>query len=116
MAEQAMSAENVRNMLAENLDRVRKANEEYFQMLEKNLASAQLPIGAHARQYFDLMQRNVTATFDLCDKLIKAKDVQDSMRIQSEFFQDQMRAMTEQARSLGESTMKAMTAAFMPKS
>lgn len=116
MAEQAMSAENVRNMLADNLDRVRKANAEYFQMLEKNLASAQLPIGGHAKQYFELMQRNVNATFDLCDKLIKAKDVQDSMRIQSEFFQDQMRAMTDQARSMAESTMKAMTGAFAPKS
>ena len=37
------------------------------------------------------MQRNVTATFDLGDKLIQAKDVQDALKIQSEFFQDQMR-------------------------
>lgn len=113
MAEQ-MSAENVRTMLAENLDRLRKANAEYFQMLEKG--AAHLPVGGHAKQYFDLMQRNVTATFDLCDKLIKAKDVQDSMKIQSDFFQDQMRAMTDQARTLGESTMKAMAGAFAPKS
>jgi len=70
MAEQ-MSAENVRTMLAENLDRLRKANAEYFQMLEKG--AAHLPVGGHAKQYFDLMQRNVTATFDLCDKLIQAK-------------------------------------------
>jgi phasin len=116
MAEPTMSAENVRAMLADNLERLRKASADYFEMLEKNLGSAQLPIGGHAKQYFDLMQRNVTATFDLCDKLIKAKDVQDSMKIQSEFFQDQMRAMTDQARSLGESTMKAMTGAFTPKS
>ncbi len=116
MSEQAMSAEGIRTMLAENLDRLRKANADYFQMLEKNLSSAQLPIGGHAKQYFDLMQRNVTATFDLCDKLIKSKDVKDSMKIQSEFFQDQMRTMTDQARNLGESTMKAMTGAFAPKS
>ena len=116
MAEPTMSAENVRAMLAENLERLRKASADYFEMLEKNLGSAQRPLGGHARQYFDLMQRNVPATFDLCDKLLKAKDVQDSMKIQSEFFQDQMRAMTDQARSLGESTMKAMTGAFTPKS
>jgi len=36
------------------------------------------------------MQRNVGATFDLCDKLIQAKDQQDAMRIQSEFFQGQV--------------------------
>jgi hypothetical protein len=37
------------------------------------------------------------------------------MRIQAEFFQTQMRAMTDQARSMGESAMKAMTGAFAPK-
>lgn len=107
--------ESVRTMLSENLDKVRKANAEYFQMLEKNLASSPSPIADHAKQYCDQMQRNVTATFDLCDKLIKARDVQDSMKIQSEFFQDQMRALTDQAKNFGETAMKAMTGAFAPK-
>ncbi len=113
MSEQTMSAEKVRAMLAENLDRVRKASNEYFQMLEKG--SSQLPIADQAKQFTDLLQRNVTASFDLCDKLIQAKDVQDTMRIQSEFFQAQMRAMTDQAKSFGESAMKAATGAFAPK-
>ena len=116
MAEQPMSPENIRSMLAENLDRLRKASADYFQMLEKNMGSAQLPLGGHTKQYFDLMQRNVSATFDLCDKLINAKDVQESMKVQSEFFQDQMRALTDQARTLGESAMKTMTGGLTPKS
>jgi len=115
MADQPMSAEKVRAMLTENLERVRKASNEYFQMLEKELSSSQLPIADHAKQFTDLMQRNVAATFDLCDKPIQAKDQQDAMRIQSEFFQAQMRAVTDQARSMGESAMKAMTGAFDPK-
>jgi hypothetical protein len=61
------------------------------------------------------MQRNVTATFDLGDKLIQAKDMQDAVKIQSEFFQEQMRAMTDQARSAGESAMKAASGGFTPK-
>jgi len=116
MSDQAMSAEKVRAMLTENLERVRKASDEYFQMLEKGLNSSQLPISGHAKQITDLMQRNVAATFELCDKLIKANNPQDAMRIQSEFFQAQMRAMTDQARTMGESAMKAMTGAFTPKS
>ena len=107
--------EGVRNMLSENLDRVRKANAEYFQMLEKSLASSPSPVADQAKQYCDQMQRNVTATFDLCGKLINARDAQDSMKIQSEFFQDQMRALTDQAKSFGETAMKAMTGAFAPK-
>jgi hypothetical protein len=38
--------------------------------------------------------------------LIQAKDMQDAVKIQSEFFQEQMRTLTEQARSAGESAMK----------
>jgi len=111
-----MSAENVRAMLTENLEKLRKASTDYFQMLEKGLTSSQLPVADHVKQYCDYMQRNVMGTFDLCDKLIQAKDVRDSMTIQSEFVQAQMRSLTDQAKSLGESAMKAMTGAFTPKS
>ena len=41
--------------------------------------------------------------------------MQEALKIQSEFFQDQMRTMTDQAKSMGESAMKAATAAFTPK-
>jgi hypothetical protein len=61
------------------------------------------------------MQRNVTATFDLGDKLIQAKDMQDTVKMHSEFFQEQMRTLTDQARSAGESAMKAASGVFTPK-
>ena len=86
MSDQAMSAEKIRAMLTENLERVRKASDEYFQMLEKGLGSSQLPVADQAKHFTEFMQRNVAATFDLCDKLIKANDPQDALRIQSEFF------------------------------
>ena len=113
MSDQMMSPEKVRAMLSENLERVRKATDDYFQQMEKGLAST--PIAGQAKHFTDLMQRNVAATFELCDKLIQAKDPQDAMRIQTEFFQTQMRAMTDQAKTMGESAMKAMTGAFGPK-
>lgn len=116
MADQSTIPENVRAMLTDNLGKLRKASADYFQMLEKGLTSSQLPTSDHAKQYCDYMQRNVMATFDLCEKLIQAKDVQDTMKLQSEFFQSQMRSLTDQAKSIGESTMKAMTGAFTPKS
>jgi phasin len=103
-------------MLTENLGRLRKASTDYFQMLEKGLTSSQLPTADHAKQYCDYMQRNVMGTFDLCDKLIQAKDVQDSMKIQSEFFQAQLSSLNDQAKSIGESAMTAMTEAFTPES
>ena len=110
------SAENIRSMLGETLGRLRKANAEYFELLEKGLASSPLPIAGQAKDFCAHMQRNVTATFDLGDKLIQAKDMQDALKIQSDFFQDQMRTLTDQAKSMGESAMKAATGMFGQKS
>ena len=102
MADINPSAENVRAMLTETLGRLRKASEEYFGLLEKGLSSSPLPIADQAKQFCDFMQRNVTATFDLGDKLTQAKDMQDVLKMQSDFFQNQMRALTDQATSMGE--------------
>ncbi|HEV2159371.1 phasin [Bradyrhizobium sp.] len=110
------SAENIRTMLAEALGRLRKANADYFELLEKGLGSSPLPIASQAKEFTSFMQRNVSATFDLGDKLIHAKDVQDALKLQGEFFQDQMRALTDQARTVGESAMKAAGGMFSPKS
>lgn len=115
MADINPSAENIRTMLGESLARLRKANAEYFELLEKGLGSSPLPIADQAKQFCSFMQRNVTATFDLGDKLIQARDMQDALKIQSEFFQDQMRTLTDQAKSMGESAMKAASGMFTPK-
>jgi len=103
-------------MLAEANERLRKASAEYFDLLEKGLSSSQLPVADQAKQYCGYLQRNVSATFDLGDRLIQAKDMQEAARIQSEFFQEQMRSLTDHARSMGESAMKAATGVFTPKS
>ncbi len=116
MPDANLSADNFRATLAETLERLRKASAEYFELLEKGLSSSQLPVADQAKQFCGHMQRNVTATFDLGEKLIKAKDMQEAAKIQSEFFQDQMRSLTDQARSMGESAMKAATGVFTPKS
>jgi len=39
--------------------------------------SSSVPIADQAKQLCNFMQRNVTATFDLGDQLIQAKDMQD---------------------------------------
>jgi phasin len=115
MADINPSAEKVRAMLTEANGRLRKASAEYFELLEKGLTSSPLPVADQAKQFCNYLQRNVTATFDLGDKLVQAKDVQDALKIQSEFFQDQMRALTDQAQSMGESAMKAATGVLTPK-
>jgi len=115
MADSNPSAADIRTILAETLLRLRKANAEYFEQLEMGLNASKLPIANHAKEFCGYMQRNVTATFDLGDKLMQAKDMQDALEIQSDFFQAQMRLLTEQTKSMGESAMKAATQAFASK-
>ncbi|MCP3383188.1 MULTISPECIES: phasin [unclassified Bradyrhizobium] len=115
MAEINVSVEGVRATMTDALDRVRKANSNYFELLEKALSSSPLPIASQAKEFCSVMQRNVNATFDLGDKLIHAKDVPDALKLQADFFQDQMRALTEQTRTMGESAMKAAGGLFGPK-
>src|SRR6201996_2606482 len=116
MSDSNLPADKIRTMLAEANERLRKASADYFELLEKGLSSPQLPVANQAKQFCGYMQRNVTATFDLGDRLIQAKDMQDAVKIQSEFFQDQMRSLTDHAKSMGESAMKAATSVFTPKS
>lgn len=115
MANVDMSADKINAMLSETLERLRKASAEYFDLLEKGLSSSPMPGAAQAKQLCDHMQRQVTAAFDLGDKLMKAKDMQDAAKIQTDFFQNQMRLLTDQAKSMGEAAMKAATGAFAPK-
>lgn len=115
MSDVNLPADKARTMLTESLDRLRRASAEYFELLEKGLSSSQLPIAGQAKQLCGYMQRNVTATFDLGDKTIKAKDIQDAVKIQSDFFQDQMRSLTDHAKNIGDSAMRAATDVFTPK-
>jgi len=116
MAEINSSVEGVRAALTEALVRLRKANVDYFEMLEKGISSSPLPIANQAKEVCSFMQRNVTATLDLSDKLIQAKDVQGALKLQADFFQDQMRALTDQTKTMGEAAMKAAGGMFNPKS
>ena len=116
MSDANLSADKIRAMLAEANGRLRKASAEYFDLLEKGLGSSPLPVADQAKQFCGYLQRNVTATFDLGDRLVQAKDMQEAARIQSEFVQEQMRSLTDHAKSMGESAMKAATGVFIPKS
>jgi phasin len=46
-------------------------------------------------------ETNVKAAFDLAQKLVHAKDVQEILALQSEYVRVQMAAIQEQARELG---------------
>jgi phasin len=56
-------------------------------------------------------QRNIMASFEFAQKLVQARDVQDVVKLQTEFIQTQMQALNEQAKELGQNFSKAMDSA-----
>lgn len=52
-------------------------------------------------------ESNVNAAFDLADKLVHAKDVQDVLRIQADYLKEQLASIETQMKELGEAVQKA---------
>jgi phasin family protein len=52
------------------------------------------------------VERSVAASFELSDKILHAKDLQDVLRIQTEFLQKQLQVLTEQSKDLGDEASK----------
>jgi phasin family protein len=52
-------------------------------------------------------EQNVANSFDLAKKLMVAKSLEDVMRLQTEFAQAQVQALTDQAKDLAEAATKA---------
>ena len=58
--------------------------------------------------------RTLPARSSSAQSLLRAKDLQDVMKLQADYFRRQMQMFTEQARELGESTSKAARDAAAP--
>jgi phasin len=54
-------------------------------------------------------EQNVNAAFDLAQKLVKAKDPQEALALQSEYMKSQLAALQDQAKELGSILQKSVT-------
>jgi len=53
-------------------------------------------------------QQNILESFEFAQKLVRAKDVDEILRLQAEYIKEQMQALTEQAKQLGERTSEVV--------
>ena len=60
-------------------------------------------------------EKNVQTSLDHAQSLLKAKDLPEVMRLHSEFVQEQMQALAEQAGEMGQIVGKAAIDAAKPK-
>jgi len=101
MGEAANPFEAVRAMMLENLEKVQSATQSYMDTVEKAMRG--LP-GANDEQiatFKAYIERKVAANRDFVEKLLRAKDFQEAVRIQIEYLQSELKAAAEDASQIG---------------
>jgi phasin len=60
-------------------------------------------------------EKNVSNSFEFAQQLVRAKDVQEVLKLQADFIRGQMQVLAEQVRELGDTAGKAATESATPK-
>lgn len=62
------------------------------------------------RKVLGLAEQNITAAFEHANRLVKAKDPEEIVRLHSEFLKNQMATLGEQARQIGDTAAATVSA------
>lgn len=100
---------DMRKMTEQTLEQVRAAIHSYLQFFQRAVPGDVMGGSALNNKIFGYAERNVTSAFEFAQELVQVRDIQALISLQTEFFQAQMQAMTEQAKDLGETVTKALT-------
>ena len=101
MADPTNPFEAFQAMMLQNLDKVQSATQSYIDTVEKAMRG--IP-GANEEQittFKAYVERKVAANRDFVEKLLRAKNFQEAIRIEVEYFQSQIKAATEDASQIG---------------
>ncbi|WP_111417907.1 phasin family protein [Rhodoplanes roseus] len=110
---------DLRKMTEQSMEQVRSAINSYLQFFQRGVPGMPgMPmLGGNelSNKVLGYAERNVATAFDFAQSLMAAKDVQEILKMQTEFLQTQMQAMTEQVKDLSETAIKAVSeSAKMP--
>lgn len=113
----------MRQFAEQSVEQAKKAVDGFLTAAQKTAATAESQtaaaqssakdVGAKAMSF---AEKNIANSFDYAQKLVRAKDIQEVLALQTEFMKSQMQAMSEQAKELGSSATKAAVDASKPKS
>ena len=113
---------HMRSIAEAGVDQARKAFEKFIenaQAAADSLAARAAHVGAGAKDVnaiaFSYAEKNVQAALNHAEALLHAKDLSEVMRLQREYVQAQMRAMTEQASEMGHIMGRTAMDATKPK-
>ncbi len=97
----------LRDLAEKTVDQAEKAFGMFFEAANRSIVSVPAPGAEMAKQALSLTEQNVKATFEHARKLVHATDLQEAMRIQSEFLKSQFTNAGEHMRQITGGMMTA---------
>ena len=91
----------VRAMMIENLEKARSATQSYVELVEKTMRGFPNTNEEQISAFKSYIERQVAGNHAFVEKLLRAKDFQEAVRIQVEYFQSQLKTAAEDATQIG---------------
>jgi phasin len=90
----------LRDLAEKTIEQAEKAFGMFFEAANKSITSIPNPGTEMSKQALSLTQQNIKAAFEHARKLVHATDIQEAMRIQSEFLKSQFTNAGEHMRQI----------------
>jgi hypothetical protein len=100
---------NAQRTLDQTMEHTRGVLGQYFKFLEQTLSSYPSGGTEFGQTLKNYAEKNIATAHEYVNRLSQAKDLQDAVRIQTEFMRMQLNAFGEQTKSLGEAFTTAAT-------
>jgi phasin len=83
-----------------------QAAQEAVATFEERVKASQVGAQGISKKAMSFAERNVLSAFEFAQKIVQAKDIQEFIRMQTEFVQSQIQVLSEQVKDLGETATK----------
>jgi phasin len=107
--------EEMRDFAEKSVEQARKAMDGFLGAAQKTVDTfegsantAQANMKDATRKTLSYAEQNIAAAFDLAQKMVRAKNVQEAMQYQAEFVRSQVESMQSQMREFGNMAQTAM--------
>jgi phasin len=106
----------LRDLAEKTIEQAERAFKMFFDAASKSMASIPGPGTEISKQALSFTEQNMKAAFEHARKLVHATDLQEAMRIQSEFLRSQFTNAGEHMRTISTEVMSAGRDAMKGKS
>ncbi len=97
----------LRELTEKTIEQAEKAFGMFFEAAGKSIASVPGPAAEMSKQALTLTEKNIHSVFEHARKLVHATDLQEAMRIQSEFLKSQFTSAGEHMKEMTSGMMSA---------